>query len=557
SAGGAIANFGALKTLSNSTFVRNKAMDEGPAILNIGTIDFMQYISFEENTFHCHEGLYLMEEEVRVVHDSSDRYGTVCARCSSSCEPSNNCTVLNAKVPTCEVPLDNTISPQPGVTVATLALEKGYWRTSNTSVTILGCYNKDACLGGVDTEEYCAPGYTGPYCTVCSEGYAPYLVYSCRQCTGGSKTKAQAMAGIILAFATIGVAVVITYLLSADDNSASPPRRTWIGRIRERIPFRALKIVVVVWQIISQFTTVAGVVYPGVYQHFIGVVDFFNLDIGIIFSIGCIDIVFGFYNRLLTSTIGPLVVMVALLATYSISRLIHGKSASAMVIVNQKHMSMALLLTFLIYSSVSSTVFLTFACDDLDDGRSLLRADYSLSCNTNRHLMFKIYAGVMILVYPIGIPFLYGVLLFRHRHALRSHGVDRGENVRLKAFSDLWGPYKPKVFYYELVECFRRVMLTGLVVFIYPDSAAQIAATVGLAFAFQLVSEVLSPHSNPIDKWLYRIGQVVVLASMYLALLLRVDVSDEHKQGQDAFEWVLILFNCAMVIAIVTEGLLL
>lgn len=51
------------------------------------------------------------------------------------------------------------------------------------------------------------------------------------------------------------------------------------------------------------------------------------------------------------------------------------------------------------FTSVSTAVFKTFACDDdVVIGESYLRADYSISCNTRVHTFFKIYAGFMILV---------------------------------------------------------------------------------------------------------------------------------------------------------------
>ena len=37
--------------------------------------------------------------------------------------------------------------------------------------------------------------------------------------------------------------------------------------------------------------------------------------------------------------------------------------------------------------------------------------DYSIDCNTSEHKMYSIYAGVMILVFPFGIPLMYYFLL--------------------------------------------------------------------------------------------------------------------------------------------------
>ena len=107
-----------------------------------------------------------------------------------------------------------------------------------------------------------------------------------------------------------------------------------------------------------------------------------------------------------------------------------------------------------------------------------------------------------------------------------------------------------------MVECFRRVALTGLAVFVYPDSSAQIAIVLFLATVFMVVSEVLSPLSCPIEMWLYRTGHYVVFASMFLALLLRVDISNERERSQVVFSGVIVVAHAAMILVVVGQGLL-
>lgn len=52
-----------------------------------------------------------------------------------------------------------------------------------------------------------------------------------------------------------------------------------------------------------------------------------------------------------------------------------------------------------VFTSASTVIFTTFACDsEAVEGESFLRADYSISCDTDKHTIFKVYAGVMILV---------------------------------------------------------------------------------------------------------------------------------------------------------------
>ena len=299
----------------------------------------------------------------------------------------------------------------------------------------------------------------------------------------------------------------------------------------------------------------ANVIYPDVYQDFLGGLDFFNFDLSWVLSAGCVvDI--DFHDRLLVSTITPIVALLFLACTYATAVRINRVQSEGLKIVQKKHVSMVLLLTFLVYSSVSSTLFKAFACEELEDDKYYLRSDYRIECDSSKHRGFQAYAGVMIVLYTVGIPFLYFCLLFRDRDVLKIDEATRGEDPpRVTATSSLWETYTPKVYYYEVVECGRRILLAGVVVFIYPNTAAQIAVTLMIAFAFVVISEVLAPYTSPWDTWISRMGHVVVFVSMYVALLLKVDVSDEQVGSQKIFEAVLVAAHACMILAVVVEAI--
>ncbi|CAM9957302.1 unnamed protein product, partial [Laminaria digitata] len=65
-------------------------------------------------------------------------------------------------LPVCAEPPLGASTSASGTTVATLVLERGYYRTSYQSHNVLECYLPEACVGGADTTKYCAAGYTGP-----------------------------------------------------------------------------------------------------------------------------------------------------------------------------------------------------------------------------------------------------------------------------------------------------------------------------------------------------------------------------------------------------------
>ena len=304
---------------------------------------------------------------------------------------------------------------------------------------------------------------------------------------------------------------------------------------------------------ILQFDDVAGDVYPVQYEKFLRKLRLANVDIGSVLSLACIAET-NFYDRLLLTTTMPLAVFAVLAGSYLLAKKRNGASELAITVVQNKHRSAGLLVTFFMYSSVSSAVFKTFVCDPLDDGVEYLRADYSLTCSSSKHDAYKVYASVMLFVYPIGMPAAFAWWLTRHRHDLRKPG--RETVPRLQSFSGLWSPYRPSCFYYEIVEYGRRVILAGAAVFVLPGSALQIAVVLLLAVVLAFVSESLQPFQEDMEMWLYRWGNGVLLLSMYVALLRKVNVSGDSPTGL-SFSGVFIAANVLMILAVLIQSALL
>ncbi|CAM9473393.1 unnamed protein product, partial [Laminaria digitata] len=55
----------------------------------------------------------------------------------------------------------------------------------------------------------------------------------------------------------------------------------------------------------------------------------------------------------------------------------------------------------------------------------------------------------------------------------------------------------PDVFYYEVIECGRRLCLTGVLIFIAPGSSTQVATACVFAFGSLVGFELLRPHVDP------------------------------------------------------------
>ncbi|CAN0406723.1 unnamed protein product, partial [Laminaria digitata] len=234
-----------------------------------------------------------------------------------------------------------------------------------------------------------------------------------------------------------------------------------------------------------------NVTYPGVYLTFLSQLGIINLDIGFVM---CLWSGFDFHDRLIADTILPLTILGILGMTYAIA-LRRDSTADDCLRerIRNKHLSAVLFLLFFVYSSVSSTAFGMFACNSLDDGEEYLRADYRILCMNAKHRALQVYAAIMIAVYPVGTPLLFVVVMYRHRVVLSVFWADK---ATAQSITGLWAPYRPSCCYYEVVECARRIMLTAVVVFKYPNDTAQIGITIVTSFLFFVVYEALSPYKS-------------------------------------------------------------
>ena len=138
-----------------------------------------------------------------------------------------------------------------------------------------------------------------------------------------------------------------------------------------------------------------------------------------------------------------------------------------------------LVLTFVVLPTSSTAILRTFHCEALADNNEYMIVDYNLQCYTSEHYAYLLFCGIMILVYPVGIPLLvrrrylhclfpdyiytrfssleqYFVLLFRRRshinpkcHSLEASLRQRSEDQTLRSLSFLYMYYRPEFWYFE------------------------------------------------------------------------------------------------------------
>jgi hypothetical protein len=261
-------------------------------------------------------------------------------------------------------------------------------------------------------------------CSVCTDGYTGTSPHHCSRCSTSHSAGASVLLALVLAVLAFTLWYSISYLLTVDDITVTTPSLCAAPmQFLASIPWSKLRIPVVVFQILTQYLSISGLRLPELFMKALSWTRVFNLNIGGLLSFACVLRV-SFYDRLLLNTLVPLAVLLLLRVTYSVVQrrekaravaalavaatagnnnsddteiTVHGQLAARLQRALTKHHTVFLVMTFLLYSTVSTVVFQTFACDTIEPtGKSYLRADYSVMCGTSEHLFYKWYAVVMV-----------------------------------------------------------------------------------------------------------------------------------------------------------------
>ena len=107
---------------------------------------------------------------------------------------------------------------------------------------------------------------------------------------------------------------------------------------------------------------------------------------------------------------------------------------------------------FYFLPGISITICSSFACNTFDKGTpfevSYLAADMSINCNSAEYHFIKVYAGVMVAIFPVIVPFSMHYLLRSRRDSIEKRqsqsGMEEADaDLDLEQLSVWFEPYKP------------------------------------------------------------------------------------------------------------------
>jgi hypothetical protein len=437
------------------------------------------------------------------------------------------------------------------------------------------CFTPDACLGGNDTSVQCAPSQLqgSAYCSVCAVGYhGGGDGKLCAECEGNQVLTFLPLLvlGAVLIFVAFGW--LCSHLLSSRaraDTESSISVRHQLSRRASRAKHQLyrvarglgvkLRILIALIQMLSGVSVAFAIPYPEAYLSILRWISAIELNLPASLPLGCILEV-QYYHKLVIMTAIPLAVLLLL----AILTRVCAQREGLVWIGSASNTALAALL-FLLYPSVSTSLFSYFICDTLDgegeDGARLLRVDYSITCGSDEYNAFVPYVMFMIGVFPIGTPLLYMLLMFQQRDQLAqisrvesrvgavgqlfvasrlsvtADGLDDYTNSKRQLAqkseelrSELKGVllkvtdgYRMSCYWFELFECARKILLVGLPVFLPPGSPGQLLCGLIVSFGTACAFAKFEPYINPSDGRLQLVCQFEIFFALLSSLVLKAD----------------------------------
>ena len=206
---------------------------------------------------------------------------------------------------------------------------------------------------------------------------------------------------------------------------------------------------------------------------------------------------YGHFTHLLVVTVIPLVLIgvLNLVAIVNKGNVAKGGSDHRAQIFNA-----VIMITFCVLPSSSCQIFRTFHCKSFDENNRFLVADLAVDCDSGAYSGMLSYAVLMLVVYPIGGPLFYLYLLHGARDKINPKGADtefdaiakRSMDTTLAAIKPLFSMYRPGLWFFEVIDMLRRIVLMGVFIFVegQPTRAA-------VGFMFALVVAAVWGETTP------------------------------------------------------------
>ncbi|KAJ8040820.1 hypothetical protein HOLleu_15223 [Holothuria leucospilota] len=429
------------------------------------------------------------------------------------------------------------------------------------------CAQTFKCVNDNDNiEGNCAKGYIGWMCTACQDGFFPILGY-CHSCPTFWVFVAEFL-GIVFACVCF-----IFYLIYSYRREHSNEDRSIVD-----VALARGKILLGFYQIMGEFWNSLHTVYwPEVFKQVSAwfVLLQFNIS-SILIKPSCFmpQLTLTPYTEFIIGISTPLLVLFIttvfhfvghelILRSRRVGSVNVTENESSVRRIQDRLLAVPLLILFVTYTSTCNVTFALFgpACDDfsLDENKmrniSLLRADYSIDCNTSTHRKYEI-ASYVASVYVIGFPAALLYLLWRNYSVNIQCNDTSASSGNPRWFRFLCENYKDRFWFWEIIELVRKMSQTFVVILFGWSSSLSITVSLILAVIFLCLHASYSPMRDKFEHYLQLASLWAIFLNMLVAAV-RVPERLNSVYVQILMTITLIILNLSVVAIVIGTYLIL
>ena len=334
-----------------------------------------------------------------------------------------------------------------------------------------------------------------------------------------------------------------------------------------------MKLCLGFYQVVTRVPDVFKLSFPRAAERLLAVFEVFNINVsGLSVPIACVGL--GSYsNKMLFTILFPFVIA-AVIAFGSVGYAVLSARMAATPETDRKSRTSAatesdrkspfkdgrllalpylLILSFLVFPMVSCTAFRAFDCEEFDDGKTYLRADFAVECwSSAQHESAVALALIGILLYPVGVSLLYIVLLRIAEKAI----LEERPTALSTALGFLTLDFDKSYFWWELVEAWKKLFLVGFCVLIVPGSILQLMIAFVFSLLCMLATAVASPFLSDVDDSVAKALGFALTAVFFFALVLKVVAATDSLgdqlgvQLEREFKVDFVIISASMTIAV-------
>jgi len=294
-----------------------------------------------------------------------------------------------------------------------------------------------------------------------------------------------------------------------------------------------MKVLISFFQVIVTLEAVYGVIMDKKFKAWFNFLKVFNFKIwnNIAVPEECLG---SMETQLIIYALWPYGAICIIIISVVAYTMIFHKREDGDKVLREKICSRSLHLTiitlYLVLPSVCNDIFKAIKCRsfDTDDKsysrKSYLLADWNVECDRNissYNDLIKLFWSFFVL-WPILVPSIFFTLLWSIRKPVRSQRT----TVLSEACRFLWRDYNKNMMFWEVLDLFRKIFLTGFIMFIETEEGSSrifrlIIAIVISTFYFGLLA-LARPYKRNDDLYLSYGSNMLLVFCFLLGILIQI-----------------------------------